>query len=165
MTKRRIVRRDRHDLEGTDWNTSTSKSTTAAAPTKHTRKRMTTRKVRNRGWTPIRYRTADEVRHGWIVKRGRKLLHIHLIGIGNRRVPLEEERYMTEVTNAKRDSENKKREHYQRVYLDECLPGAHSIKEALLKFAEKVGITGQHPEKAARNRLNPVFPKGIPKPK
>lgn len=55
--------------------------------------RLTLRKARNRG-EPIRYRTADQVQHGWIETRGRKWMTVYLVGVGRRRVPLAEERYM-----------------------------------------------------------------------
>ena len=60
-------------------------------------KSPTMRKLRNRNLTPIRYRGADQVHHGWIVKRGTKLLHVHLIGVGTRRLDAYEQRFITEL--------------------------------------------------------------------
>ena len=54
----------------------------------------TLRKVKNRGFEPVRYRTDIGFRNGWIYKRGNKLTHLYLIGLGHRRVPHSEERYM-----------------------------------------------------------------------
>lgn len=62
-------------------------------------KRLTARKIRNRGHVPIRYRAADAVHHGYVAKRGRKFLHLVLIGRGRMRVPLAEERYITELAS------------------------------------------------------------------
>jgi hypothetical protein len=61
-------------------------------------KNPTLRKVVNRGFEPVSYRLPNnqggQVVNCWIHKRGRKLLHIHIIGVGNRRVPKTEERFM-----------------------------------------------------------------------
>lgn len=58
-------------------------------------KNPTTRKIRNRGWTPIRYRTEDEVRHGWEVCRDSKRITVHLVGDDRpRRLLLTEDRYI-----------------------------------------------------------------------
>lgn len=74
----------------------------AAAPQRgrrmsHTIKNPTRRKVRNRGWEPVRLNWNGYVVHGWIYKRGRELLHIHIIGIGDRKVPLSEETHMVKL--------------------------------------------------------------------
>ena len=55
------------------------------------------RKLRNRNLTAVRYRGEDQVHHGWIVKRGTKLLHVHLIGIGVRRLDEHEQSFITEL--------------------------------------------------------------------
>ena len=61
----------------------------------------TLRKVRNRGYEPVRYQLPNSSGvggyvNGWIVKRGRKLIHVYVITFDRIvRVPLEEERYMT----------------------------------------------------------------------
>jgi len=55
----------------------------------------TTRKIRNRGWTPIRYRTEDEVRHGWQIERDERAIRIQLVGEDRaRRLPLSEARFI-----------------------------------------------------------------------
>lgn len=58
----------------------------------------TLRKVRNRGWEPVRYRDYSGSHNGWIYKRGYKLLHCHFPSLGNVKLPLEEERYMQPLT-------------------------------------------------------------------
>lgn len=65
-------------------------------------KNPTSRKVRNRGLVPMRYRLPDKPYgayvYGWIVNRGPKYLHFHCSTLGRTlRVPLAEERYMREV--------------------------------------------------------------------
>jgi len=62
-------------------------------------KNPTLRKLRNRNLTAIRYRTADQVQHGWILKRGPKLLHVFLIGIGKRRLDRTEQRFVLELSS------------------------------------------------------------------
>ena len=58
----------------------------------------TVRKVRNRGYTPIRYRTANGCHTGWIIHQTRTKLIIRLVGEErNRRVDIGERRYMTEI--------------------------------------------------------------------
>lgn len=61
-------------------------------------KNPTTRKVRNRGFVPLRYRSPDGVVHGWIVKEGRKWVHFFSV-TDQRTLKLEltEQRYMKEV--------------------------------------------------------------------
>jgi hypothetical protein len=60
-------------------------------------KAPTLRKLRNRNLTAIRYHGEDQVHHGWIVKRGRKLLHVHLVGIGIRKLDEDEQAHVTEL--------------------------------------------------------------------
>jgi hypothetical protein len=62
-------------------------------------KNATTRKVRNRGLTPIRYHDGSGYRHGWIVQEGaRGTLTIRLIGDErNRRLSRDEVRYVTQL--------------------------------------------------------------------
>ena len=68
--------------------------------------RPTIRRVRNRGWEPVKYVREDGTVYGWIFKRGTKLIHIHIQGVGDRRVALAEEQFMTaleEPENGRRD--------------------------------------------------------------
>lgn len=66
-------------------------------------KEPTSRKCRNRGLTPIRYRGQDQVHHGWIVeRRTRGALTIHIVGEDrNRRLSADEARYVTEYDERK----------------------------------------------------------------
>ena len=57
----------------------------------------TIRQIRARGLVPIRFRDDDGVYHGWIAKRGTRYLHLHLIARGRVRIPLADERYVTEL--------------------------------------------------------------------
>jgi len=59
-------------------------------------KQPTLRKIRNRGFEPVKYQLpgAQGFAYGWIYKRGRKLIHFRSPCTGRMRVPLEEERYM-----------------------------------------------------------------------
>lgn len=61
---------------------------------------LTSRKIRNKGHTPIRYQLPDAggFVHGYVESRGRKWLHLQLVGIGHKRVPISEERYIKELT-------------------------------------------------------------------
>lgn len=55
----------------------------------------TLRKVRNRGWTPIRYHTDDCVRTGWLIEEQPKAMLVHLVGDeGNKWIRGEERRYV-----------------------------------------------------------------------
>ena len=61
----------------------------------------TIRKIRNRGYVPIRYRmenasqTYSEVRHGWEIERTEKHIVVQLVGDDHkRRLPLSEGRYI-----------------------------------------------------------------------
>ncbi len=62
------------------------------------RGRPTARRARARGWEPVGWHTPDRgMRWGWIFRRGRKWLHLHLVSDDpdvDRRAPLEEERRM-----------------------------------------------------------------------
>ena len=60
-------------------------------------KNPTVRKVKNRGWEPVRWRSTDGVYHGFIVRRGTKYLHCYFFALGRKRLPLIEERYMKEI--------------------------------------------------------------------
>ena len=60
-------------------------------------KNPTYRKVINRGFTPIRYRTNTGTVFCWVEKTGRKLLHVRFTDGRLRRVPMAEKRYMTEI--------------------------------------------------------------------
>lgn len=57
----------------------------------------TLRKVKRRGWEPVRWRSEDGAYNGFIVKRARKYLHCYFIALGRKRLPLVEERHMTEL--------------------------------------------------------------------
>jgi hypothetical protein len=65
----------------------------------------TIRKVRNRGFTPVRYRTELGVHHGWIARRGTKWIYFYSV-TEDRELQLDpsEERHMTEVTMRARGS-------------------------------------------------------------
>ena len=60
-------------------------------------KEPTIRKVRNRGYTPIRYHDGEQYRHGWIVEeRKRGALTVRLVGDErNRRLSASDARYVT----------------------------------------------------------------------
>lgn len=60
-------------------------------------KNITKRKVRNRGYTPVRYRTPRQAVNGFVVKRGRKWMTFYSPATGRRRLPLDEEQYMEEL--------------------------------------------------------------------
>ena len=60
-------------------------------------KNATYRKVINRGFTPVRYRTDYGVYHGWVEKIGRKLIHFRYADGHVRRVSKSEARYMTVI--------------------------------------------------------------------
>lgn len=61
----------------------------------------TIRKVRNRNMRPIRYRTEDDVRHGWIVEETDKYVRVRFPGEDrSRKLPLSEWRFITELTPA-----------------------------------------------------------------
>ena len=61
-------------------------------------KNITSRKVRNRGFTPVRYRcAANRAVNGFVVKRGRKWMTFYSPSTGRKRIPLTEERYMEEL--------------------------------------------------------------------
>ena len=58
----------------------------------------TSRKVRNRGFRPIKYRTENEVRFGWLVEETPKYVRIRLPGDErSRKLPLSERRYIQEL--------------------------------------------------------------------
>lgn len=60
-------------------------------------KEPTLRKVRNRGWEPIAYRTDSGVLNGWVVKRGRKWIHCYFVSTGRKKVKITEERYFRKL--------------------------------------------------------------------
>jgi hypothetical protein len=60
-------------------------------------KNPTTRKVRNRGFSPVIYHTDHGQFSCWIEKEGRKLLHVRFTDGALRRVPKAERRYMREL--------------------------------------------------------------------
>ncbi len=60
-------------------------------------KTPTRRKVINRGFEPVRYRTDEGAFNGWIEKRGPKYLHCYFPSLGRKRVLLSEERHMVAI--------------------------------------------------------------------
>lgn len=49
-------------------------------------------------YTPVRYQTDGGFYHGWIVRRGREYVYLHLVALDRTlKLPLAEERYMKEV--------------------------------------------------------------------
>lgn len=59
--------------------------------------RPTIRKAENRGFEPVRWRSDEGAFNGWIEKRGRKYLICYFTSIGQKKLPLEEERHMTSI--------------------------------------------------------------------
>ncbi len=58
----------------------------------------TFRKVREQGWTPIRYRTANEAKNGWIIEKCPQYWLVRLVGEDvNRRLVHDEYQYVTEL--------------------------------------------------------------------
>lgn len=66
----------------------------------------TTRKVLNRGFVPVRYRTSDGNVHGWVESRGTKWLKFWSITDDRLlTLPLEEERFMRSVVELRKEGE------------------------------------------------------------
>ena len=63
-------------------------------------KHPTIRKLKNRGITPLWYRTNEGCFTGWIEKRGRKWMWFRFTAnpAKSKKIPLSEERYMEEIS-------------------------------------------------------------------
>jgi len=58
----------------------------------------TCRKVRNRGFRPVKYHTQNEVRFGWVVEETNKFIKVRLPGDDrSRKLPLSEKRFIQEL--------------------------------------------------------------------
>lgn len=58
----------------------------------------TLRKVRNRGFVPVRYQTDGGFYHGWIVKHGREYVHVYVIAFDRvLRLPPSEARFIKAI--------------------------------------------------------------------
>ena len=63
----------------------------------HLIKNATIRKVRNRGFTPVRYHHESGIHNGWIHKVGTKWIHAHFPSLGSVRISKTEMRYVKEL--------------------------------------------------------------------
>jgi len=64
---------------------------------KHQIKNATIRKVRNRGFTPVRYHHDTGVHNGWIFKEGTKWNHATFPSLGNVRISKSDMRFVREL--------------------------------------------------------------------
>ena len=64
---------------------------------RHSIKNPTVRKVRNRGFTPVRYHHDTGVHHGWIYKVGTKYNHARFPSLGNVRISKANMRFVREL--------------------------------------------------------------------
>ena len=64
---------------------------------KHLIKNPTIRKVRNRGFTPVRYHHESGFHDGWIYKVGTKWTYARFPSLGNVRISKADMRYVKEL--------------------------------------------------------------------
>ena len=60
-------------------------------------KNPTVRKVRNRGFTPVRYHHESGIHNGWIYKVGTKWNHARFPSLGNVRISKPDMRFVREL--------------------------------------------------------------------
>jgi len=60
-------------------------------------KNPTKRKVRNRGFTPVRYHHDSGIHNGWIYKVGTKWTHARFPSLGNVRISKADMRFVREL--------------------------------------------------------------------
>ena len=60
-------------------------------------KNPTKRKIRNRGFTPVRYHHDSGIHHGWIYKFGTKWNHARFPSLGNVRISKGDMRFVREL--------------------------------------------------------------------